>query len=460
MSDAKKTGPVTAEELGAFRQEVAELDRAILSKRGEPEKIEKGVAAIAKRQANILGRQSDFAVSDEADVTGAYRDVNEARRELIEKSAKTNEALKDFHDWNDACHIMHAAMKRQGVDIRKSAFYRRGLVKHAKFVKALSTGGSATGTEFIPTQFSGELFDLMRLERVVPTLFRTVQMPSKSFTLPTAVSDMTVYKVAESTDSTGTEPTEGTRGTGNVTLTGVKMAVETFFSDEMDEDSIIPVVDFVRQGLAEAHAEGLEACILNGDTTAAGHQDFGLVTSSADRRKCWNGLRKIASTGSDTTSAGGDALTETDLQNAILAMGKYAVSPKNLVLLVGTKGYAKLRALTNVWTVDKKGGNAVINTGELKDWGGIPVVVSDCLADAYNASGVYDGTTTTLGVLIFAHKPSFVLGLRRAMRIRSWENVKTEQTVMVCSTRADFKSLRASTEPVCQTVYNFLISAA
>jgi HK97 family phage major capsid protein len=456
------------QELEVERQKAAELDKAILSHTANAEKVEKGILAAAKKDAELKGRMAEFAIGDEADASGHYGTPADARRELLEKSSKGNDELREFHDWSDEIYLKSHILKRQGVDIRRSPVYKRGVSRFAKFVKALdpnvrkylATDTSSYGTEWIPTQFSGELFDIMRLARRTPQLFRNINMPSAVYTLPTMLTDSVVYLVPESASDSASDMTASSPTTGSVSLTSKKLACESWFSEEMTEDSITPVIEMLRQNLAEAHATGIEDAIISGDDTAAGHQDFALVTTSTDRRKAFKGLRKLASAGSDTTTCGGDALTDTDVINGILAMGKYGVDPSQLVLLCGAKGYAKLRAISNVWTVDKSGAKAALVTGVLKDIAGVEVVVTPSLLDLYNASGVYDATTQTTGVIVLAHKPSFVLGLRRAMKIRSWEKIQTEQTVMTCSSRVAFAKLRATTEPTCQTLYNFTIAAA
>jgi len=52
-----------------------------------------------------------------------------------------------------------------------------------------------------------------------------------------------------------------------------------------------------------------------------------------------------------------------------------------------------------VRTVDKYGQFATVLNGELGKIDGIPVIVSEKIRENLNASGVYDGTTTTKTLL-------------------------------------------------------------
>jgi HK97 family phage major capsid protein len=211
------------------------------------------------------------------------------------------------------------------------------------------------------------------------------------------------------------------------------------FSEELSEDSIIPVMPLVRRNIVIAIATAIEQAIINGDTTGS-HQDSD-VTVATDARKAWMGYRKCAQSSAKVSLS---TFTGDTLMSVRKAMGKYGVNPGDLALVVGISGYMQLLNLRDaqnnqlVTTLEKYGSGATILTGELARIYGIPIIVSEHMRETLNATGVYDGSTTTKTILLIVYKPGFLIGNRRMLTIKSAEDITTDQTVLVATQRLAF----------------------
>jgi HK97 family phage major capsid protein len=271
-------------------------------------------------------------------------------------------------------------------------------------------------------------------------LFPQINMPSNPYKLPVVASDMTPFLQTENTTdvntSSGTQFTASTPGSTNVVFTAIKIAIRTLFSEELTEDAVFPVIDFIKNNLALTMAFGLENALLNGDTTAT-HMDAD-VTNAADVRKAWKGLRKLTQTANDVSLS---TFNATQLRAMRAKMSKFGVDPSKLAWTCSAKGLMLFLGLAEVITMEKYGDNATIVRGELARLDNIPIIVSEKMRDDLNASGVNDSTTNNKGLVLLTYVPAFLLGLRRAITVRARFDEERDQSVMVSTWRGDFEPL-------------------
>lgn len=279
------------------------------------------------------------------------------------------------------------------------------------FKKALDTAAAAGGGDWVPTDFSTQFYEFVRLETMVAALFPVIQMPSNPFSIPVGIGRVTTFKQAEQTADTGQTiiPVGDTTNiSSKTTLTAVGHASRVLASKEVQEDSIVAVLPFLRQEMITAMAEGREDCIMNGDT-AGSHEDTD-ITDAADRRKMWLGLRAHANDNSYKTDL--STFNYTNLLSMRKNLGKYGVYPVKLAWITGIAGMIKLLNLPEVVTVDKYGASATILSGEIGKIGGIPVVISGWVREVLESTGIYSasGTKTALHL---TYRPGWVVGERR-----------------------------------------------
>ena len=311
------------------------------------------------------------------------------------------------------------------------------------FKKAMDTAAATEGGNWVPTDLSNQLMEFVRLEAKVAALFPTINMPSNPYELPIQLGRFTSYKHSEQTANTGqTKMTKNVSSgtTGKITFTAVPHAVEVLASDELTEDSIIPMIPFLQKEIVTALAEGREDAILNGDD-AGTHQDTN-VTAAADRRKLWLGLRAMSLDQSYSRELA--TFTLSNLRLARADMGKYGIKPSDLAWVVSISAYLKLIDLDGVTTVDKYGPSATILTGELGKIDGIPIIVSEWQQQNLTSVGIY-GASGTKTVMNLVYRPGFAMGTRATADIRVLRELYTEsaQIALIARERIHWRDLYA-----------------
>src|SRR5262245_12339077 len=325
--------------------------------------------------------------------------------------------------------ILHESAKRAQMTndplptnfIRQTRAYKQ-LMKY----RAMDTLTASEGLEWVPTEFSGQLFDVITIALKVAGLFASLTMPTPVFKLPVATTDDIAFLVPENiTDAflndANKMPTI-TPGTANVTLTAKKLGALTVFSEEVNEDAIIAIIPFLRTKLGNAVANAIERAIIDGDTTAT-HMDYD-VTATTDARKAWIGLRKdtitsattydvqVAVTGPPAEAAG--AFTSQDLLRLRgLLDDAYAENPDDLAYIMSVATSIKVLALPELITVDKFGPNATILRGQIGAIFGTPVITSKYSRMTLAATGVNTSAgPNNTGSVVLVKRYGWCLGTR------------------------------------------------
>jgi HK97 family phage major capsid protein len=323
--------------------------------------------------------------------------------------------------------------------------------KQLQKVRAMDTLTATEGLEWIPTEFSGQLFDVVTLSLKVAAMYTSITMPTSPFKLPVAITDDIAYLIPESiTDGflldANKFPTI-TPGTANVTLTAKKLGTMAVYSEEVTEDSIIAVIPFVRGKLGNAIANAIERASLDGDTTAT-HMDND-VTAANDARKAWNGLRKDSIASSTTydvavTTGGGEA--EFTAKDLLKLRGKldpaFAEDSEQLAYITSVNTMLQMMAFPELITVDKFGPNATIVRGQVGRIWNTPVLSSKYARTNVAATGVNTGAgPNTFAVVYLTNRNGYIYGNRRGVTIKAGEAPWTDQGWMVVSWRGEFTKL-------------------
>lgn len=323
--------------------------------------------------------------------------------------------------------------------------------------KALTTGGAGSGAELVPTDLSSDLQMRMYMQSQLAAMLlsQEIDMPSDPFKLPLKTTRTTFYTGAE---NPGSDPTASNPGTGAITLDTVKLIGIAEYSYEADEDSIVAILPMLQDDLASGAAFSFENAVLNGDTTST-HQDSDIHAVANHHAKAFKGLRKLALAGSSTKSLATGGISAANIGAMRKQMGKYGTMPKDLILVVGPNGYNDIIMLSETLTFDKVGNPdaARILSGTAASIFGIPIIVSDACREDLNASGVYDGTTTTKGGIYLAHRPSLLVGVKRGFTVEIEVDKKQQLNSVIASFRRDFKPKEtiAAAMPLCVFGYNF-----
>jgi HK97 family phage major capsid protein len=306
-------------------------------------------------------------------------------------------------------------------------------------LRALDVDTSGEGGTWVPTGIGATMHERVRAAGKVAALFARIDLPTNPWKWPIEGSDATAYRVGEPTGDTETKVTVSTPGTVAATFDAEIFGGRVLFSRSLEADSAIAILPFTSMKLVRAFVDAEEKAIIDGDGDGT-HQDSDVGASTTDARTAWDGLRKrgLANASAATTTS-----TVANLMSIRALMGKWGVNPADLAYIVGVSAYHDLYADSNLLTVDKMGPNATILNGMVGSIGGVPVIVSEHVRENVNASGVYDGITTTKTYNICVNRGEWAMGQRMALDVEVDDSIyrETFQRVVVGFMREDFQNI-------------------
>ena len=371
-------------------------------------------------------------------------DTKTADLDTIHKSYSKDPVIREFQKRADDVYIVSKIL---GVDPRQTKLYKELMEPVSELRKAMNTATSGSGAEWIPTGFSAELISAVALELKVAALHPRISMPTDPFKQPA----LTGFSTARLGSENATSITESSVTTGNITLDAKKLITYIPLSYELEEDSIVAILPVLKDDIVKSLARGQETATINGDTSSS-HMDSD-VTAPDDVRRAWNGYRKLAIT-TAKVDAGNTTITSSMLRTLRKKMGKYGVDPNSLAWVVSISAYNQMLSLPEVITVDNYGPNAVILSGELARFDGIPVIVSEYVREDLNATGVYDGSITNRTEVFLVRKDAFLYGDRREVLVETDRNIKSQTIDLVASQRVAFSNRYVATDPIVAILYN------
>lgn len=301
-------------------------------------------------------------------------------------------------------------------------------------IKALTSTGTGTGSEWVPRNLSSELYRRLYLESQIAQVLqaREITQPSDPYDLPFSTTRPTFYMNSVQNK----EPLPSTPGSAKITLTTKKLIALVQYSYEANEDAIIPILPLIETLIGEAAAAAYENALINGDTTAT-HQDND-VTDPNDVRKAWNGFRKLAIAGSLTVDISTGGVSRSNLLAIKKKLDKWGVRPGDLMWIVPSMTASDFMGLDDVVTVYAHGPEATHLTGMLPSYYGTPITVSEQCREDLNASGVYDNSTKTKGAILLVNQTQFVTGVKREFTIEVDRNIRSQTNDIVASFRKSF----------------------
>ncbi len=301
--------------------------------------------------------------------------------------------------------------------------------------KALSTA-AGVGGDFIPQPLATEFIKFVRDLNWCRQLFRTMPMRAKTLDVPKVLGNTKVYH----------QPTEGgtavetTMNTGIVQLTAKKLMAFLTVTQEVMEDAQGNFEQIVKSHFAEQLAAAEEEAMLVGDTahtplTATESLADGIVTwFNKDHRLVFDGLLTLSGDIAGSLSAGtraanrvnggGNGMSTTLARQAMHNMGKYGRTMSDLVLIVNPWAANQLLDDEKLVTLEKYGPQATVITGEFgRLYGKIRVINSAYMTDTY---------------AVMTNNANPIIGDRRAITLKSDEQVKEDVMIHVITERIDF----------------------
>jgi HK97 family phage major capsid protein len=311
-------------------------------------------------------------------------------------------------------------------------------------LKALDSTTATAGDEYVATNLLPRLWDDFFLASRVTSLLQRVEMPTNPFDVPLGLGAVTWRKGTQNTAGTQSNPS-----TGKVTLTATELMTEQAWSYTLEEDAAIAMAPAIRARLAQSGAEQMDAFALNADSTSAATGNINLDDAAPASDSYYlsdgqDGIRHQYLV--DNTAMGSDesgALTDATILAELALMGKYAIDPNKLVFICDVSTYLKGFLGTgtgepgeNTITIDKFGSQALVLTGQLASYRGVPIVVS-----ASHSLTEADGKVSTTagnnvkGGLSIVNRDMWQVGFRRNLMIEADRDIQRRQYILVTSFR-------------------------
>lgn len=292
--------------------------------------------------------------------------------------------------------------------------------------EVMGTGQVGFGAEFVQeTVLVGELIERLETNGSLLAGANIKQMFNKEQEYPVRGKKFRMVLSAETTDAvSGSTPAgQGKKSpTAKITLTAKLMRVTVEYSDELLEDSVIALAEYVLQSISDAYETSIHQVLINGDTATGANTNINIIdgntTSLPDGNKtdvlASDGIRKAGIAAGAIDAAGNLDLSV--IRSARAAMGVKGLNPANLRLVPDTQTYFELLNLTEAETMEKFGDAATVKNGVLTAIDGIQIVNREEMTKA-TATGEISatGTNNTKGQIAIVHVPSIYVGIRRGL---------------------------------------------
>lgn len=406
-----------------------------------------------RSDAAIIGSKFSRHNLDTADIEFLY-DLMSARSRNGVGTGPSTELANAFQAISNAYYLDDAevrAIDRQAIDdlysrVPKTRANQRA---HAEAYRAMDTAESGYGSQLIGAQYVGDLFEAARAESRIFGLLDTFEMTAPTAYLPVEVDIPEMLLVSESTANNSSAYATSKTGSNRVAVTAKKFIIHQMWSGEMEEDSIIPFIPFLRRqaGLALAHYS--DSVILNGDTTDANTGNINSDDANPADTKAFlafDGLRHAAlvdNTANASDAGGAVAFADLSALRALmrdsdhLADWGHPTDPNDLIYIGDPATADAVAVLSEVLTAKQQlGANANLLNGEIARILGHPVISSMAMS-LTEADGKVSATAAnnTKGQLLAFNRRAYKVGFRRRVRIETERMPATDQNRIVYSVR-------------------------
>ncbi len=413
--------------------------------------VEKAGEAVLKAEAAEYRAQETNSAPD----TRVMEELAELRGQLKAYREQINSAQTSKMHYQES-----ARTQAQFTDIEKAnaVFLAKALNKWNVFDTKLGDRMKAVLTDSnLNEAFSVNVYNEMQQQLVVAPMFNRIEVNSKDFRIPVADEDTSDFvaqfpsgSFATGVTDTTTVPTSRQAQIGAVTLSPKKFMVSTHIAKDEEEDTILPLLDFLRQAATRRLARGIDKALLRGNGSLSAFSSSNTLTAAGAYPSVIKGVVELAAAVGGLVSKTGttiDKADPSDIAASRIKLGKYGLAlGSNLAYITSVEGYNNLVTNTDFQTVDKFGAQATYLTGSVGAIYGIPIFISEFMDTASAAD-------SNLGILVY--KPGFILGERRAMELESEYLPQQQVTAMYLSTRMDFKALTTVADAALSARYSY-----
>ena len=397
--------------------------------------VEKTGEAILKEADAQDRKQSDYTPIETGQV-----DELKAQISSFKDQIKSLQQSKMFYQESTRNQSQFSEKEMANAYLLSKCLNKRDVydTKYAGRMKAITT------VDQFLSNFSSNIYTEMEQQLVIAPMFERISVDARNFRVPVADEDTDgdVAQFKSGTFATGIAdasnvPTTNQNTLSAVTFTPHKFMATTHLAKDEEEDTVLPLLDFLRAAATRRLARAIDKSILRGTGALSGFtaSPTNAITAGTGFASVIEGLTNLASDASLSvaTGSGNDKVDPTDIAAARTSLGKYGLQlGDQLVYLTTIEGYNNLVQTSDFRTVDKFGPNATYLTGSVGAVYGIPIQITEFL-DNVGSTGNH------IGLLMY--KPGFLIAERRAMEIESEYEPRQQVTAMYMSTRFDFKAL-------------------
>lgn len=330
-------------------------------------------------------------------------------------------------------------------------------------VEKIFSDSAGVGAEWIPDEFSNQLYQTFQIPRGLRSLFADVQMDRETLLVPKLSRGGRPYIKGAATDDLASY-TASTIETAQKTIRAKGLAVLMNIDDAAGEDSAFAIIPAMTRQVAQDLEDAYEDCMINGDT-AGTHQDTiaswnirerwgasGLGTAS-DHRKTFLGLRAAAL---DKSTGDNSAFNFANFLAVSSKMGELAMGNK-IIIASPEAVLANFLDLTEVATLDKFGPQATVLSGQIASLAGMPIIMSRFMGADMNTNGLFDNVTKTKTGYLIVNRDSYYNYVRRRITIETDKDIKSG-VIQICATmRGTFDSPDATATKNVAYHYNIAI---
>ena len=418
------------------------------------------VATVSEPQVAQLVEKTGEAIIKESDAQEKAVAVRE-NEELAELKAQ----MSKYQDEIKALQTSKMQFQENSRSTAQSQFSEKEMANAVMLSKMLnkrdvfdtnlgSRMKAVTTVDQFLSNFSSNIYTEMEQQLIIAPMFNRMTVDARNFRVPVADEDTDgdVAMFQSGTFATGINdqanvPTSNQNVIKSVDFTPHKFMATTHLAKDEEEDTVLPLIDFLRAAATRRLARSIDKSILRGSGAVAGFNanPAAAITRGGSNPSVITGVvTQAASAGLAAAANGLNAdITPANIAAARSVLGKYGLQLGNdLVFVTSIEGYNALVSNSDFRTVDNFGANATYLTGSVGAVYGIPVAISEFM-DTKGAVGSHQG------VLIY--KPGFMIAERRGIEIESEYEPRQQVTAMYMSTRFDFKALTTNASAALDT---------
>jgi HK97 family phage major capsid protein len=386
-----------------------------------------------------------------ADVEFCYDLLRAAHEGGRSKRGPSEELTKTFNAISEGRYVDTALVRGDG-SRQLAQMWREGrfasVRDYERAQRAMDTAESGYGNQLIGAQYVHELWTGAQAKARVFPLINSFTMTDPTAYLPVEADLPELMFVSESTANNSSAYATTKTGSNRVTVTASKFVIHQMWSGEMEEDSIIPFVPFLRAQASRSLAHYSDSLVLNGDTTNSATGNINLDDADPDNTKhylAFDGIRHAALV--DNTNNVANVAGALSLQHFRAQFGRMLSTTYkhdwghpndggDLIYVADPETADAISFFDECLTVDKFGPAATILTGQVGRLLNHPVISSIDVSKT-DADGMVSttGSNNVKGQVVSFNRNGLVVGTRRAVMVETERLPATDQTRIVYSLR-------------------------